>query len=134
MGLIITLPPHLNSVMRAERSQYLQAKAYERTEERQGHTNGNKPKTVRTKLDDITFAIPQVQEGGFYPSALEKGMRSEQALMIAVAEMYVQGGCQPEGSRPSQKHCVGLRSQPCKSFERHSNWARFFRNGGNSPW
>lgn len=81
----------LNSVMQAERSNYLQANAYERTEERKGHANGYKPKTVRTKLGDITFAIPQVREGGFYPSALEKGMRSERALLIAVAEMYVQG-------------------------------------------
>jgi len=81
----------LNSVMQAERSQYPQAKAYERTEDRQGHANGYKPKTVRTRLGDITFAIPQVREGGFYPSALEKGMRSERALLIALAEMYVQG-------------------------------------------
>ena len=81
----------LNNVMQAERSQYLQAKAYERTEDRKGHANGYKPKTVRTKLGDITFAIPQVREGGFYPSALEKGMRSERALLIALAEMYVQG-------------------------------------------
>ena len=81
----------LNSVMQAERSNHLQAKAYERTEDRQGHANGYKPKTVRTKLGDITFAIPQVREGGFYPSALEKGMRSERALVIALAEMYVQG-------------------------------------------
>ncbi len=81
----------LNSVMQAERSQYLQAKAYERTEERKGHANGYKRKTVRSKLGDITFAIPQVREGGFYPSALEKGMRSERGLLIALAEMYVQG-------------------------------------------
>ena len=81
----------LNSAMQAERSDYLQANAYERTEERKGHANGYKPKTVRTKLGDITFAIPQVREGGFYPSALEKGMRSERALVIALAEMYVQG-------------------------------------------
>ncbi|MHB8194399.1 MAG: IS256 family transposase, partial [Bellilinea sp.] len=33
----------------------------------------------------------QVREGGFYPSALEKGLRSERALMITLAEMYVQG-------------------------------------------
>jgi transposase-like protein len=81
----------LNSVMQEERTNYLQANAYERTEERKGHANGYKPKTVRTKLGDITFAIPQVREGGFYPSALEKGMRSERALLIALAEMYVQG-------------------------------------------
>ncbi len=81
----------LNSVMQAERSQYLQAKAYERIEDRIGHANRYKPKTVRSKLGDIPFAIPQVREGGFYASALEKGMRSERALLIALAEMYVQG-------------------------------------------
>ena len=35
--------------------------------------------------------MPQVREGGFYPSALEKGMRSERALVATLAEMYVQG-------------------------------------------
>lgn len=81
----------LNNAMRAERSKYLQAGEYERTEERKGHANGFKPKTVKTRLGEITFAIPQVREGGFYPSALEKGMRSERALVMALAEMYVQG-------------------------------------------
>ena len=42
-------------------------------------------------MGEITFAVPQVREGGFYPSALEKGLRSERALMITLAEMYVQG-------------------------------------------
>ena len=81
----------LNNIMQTERARYLQAEEYERTEERKGHANGYKPKTVRTRLGDITFAIPQVREGGFYPSALEKGMRSERALVTTLAEMYVQG-------------------------------------------
>jgi putative transposase len=81
----------INSAMQAERSKYLQAGEYERTEERKGHANGYKPKRVHTRLGDITFAIPQVREGGFYPSALEKGLRSERALVATLAEMYVQG-------------------------------------------
>jgi putative transposase len=81
----------INSAMQAERSKHIQAGEYERTEERKGHANGFKPKTVRTRLGEITFAIPQVREGGFYPSALEKGLRSERALVTTLAEMYVQG-------------------------------------------
>jgi putative transposase len=81
----------INQVMQAERSNYLQAGEYERTEERKGHANGYKPKTVRTRMGEITFAVPQVREGGFYPSALEKGLRSERALVATLAEMYVQG-------------------------------------------
>jgi putative transposase len=81
----------INNVMQAERSKYLQAGEYERTEDRTGHANGYKPKTVKTRVGEITFAIPQVREGGFYPTALEKGMRSERALVITLAEMYIQG-------------------------------------------
>ena len=81
----------LNHAMQIERSKYLQADQYERTEDRKGHANGYKPKTLRTRIGEITFAVPQVREGGFYPSALEKGMRSERALVAALAEMYVQG-------------------------------------------
>ena len=81
----------INNIMQVERSKYLQASEYERTEDRKGHANGYKPKTVRTRMGEITFAVPQVREGGFYPSALEKGLRSERALVTTLAEMYVQG-------------------------------------------
>jgi putative transposase len=81
----------LNAAMQAERSEHLQAGPYQHTEERQGYANGFKPKTMRTRVGEITFAVPQVREGGFYPQALEKGLRSERALTLALAEMYVQG-------------------------------------------
>jgi putative transposase len=81
----------INNAMQTERAKFLQAGNYERTEERKGYSNGYKPKTIRTRVGEITFAIPQVREGGFYPSALEKGLRSERALVTALAEMYVQG-------------------------------------------
>ncbi|MHC1782308.1 MAG: transposase [Anaerolineaceae bacterium] len=64
----------INQAMQAERSKYLQAGDYERTEKRKGHANGYKPKTVRTKVGEITFSIPQFREGGFYPTALNTGM------------------------------------------------------------
>jgi transposase-like protein len=81
----------LNAAMQAERQQYLRAAPYQHTPERQGHGNGFKPKTVSTRMGEITVNIPQVREGGFYPEALEKGQRSERALTLTLAEMYVQG-------------------------------------------
>jgi transposase-like protein len=81
----------INAAMQAERSEYLQAAPYQHTPERTGYANGFKPKAVRTRVGEITFAVPQVREGGFYPQALEKGLRSERALTLALAEMYVQG-------------------------------------------
>jgi len=81
----------INAAMQAERSEHLQAEHYQHTQERRGYANGFKPKTMRTRVGEITFAVPQVREGGFYPQALEKGLRSERALTLALAEMYVQG-------------------------------------------
>ena len=90
-GLPDLLRVFVNTAMQVEREKYLQASEYERTEQRKGYANGYKPKTVKTRLCEVTFAVPQVREGGFYPSALEKGLRSERALTMTLAEMYVQG-------------------------------------------
>jgi len=81
----------VNAAMKAERQQYLGVAPYERSEKRRDQANGFKSKTMRTRLGEIEFAIPQVREGEFYPQALEKGLRSERALTMALAEMYVQG-------------------------------------------
>ena len=80
-----------NEAMRRERSETLKALPYERTEERQGYANGYKPKTVETRMGSVTVEIPQVRGISFYPRSLEKGCRSERALKLAVAEMYVNG-------------------------------------------
>jgi len=77
--------------MQAERQKYLKADLYEHSPERCGQANGYKPKTVKTRMGEITFDVPQVREGGFYPEALEKGLRSERALTLTLAKMYVQG-------------------------------------------
>ena len=81
----------VNAAMQAERQQYLKAAPYQRTPERETYANRYKPKTVQTRVGNITFSVPQVREGDFYPEALEKGLRSERALTLALAEMYVQG-------------------------------------------
>ncbi|MCQ3978517.1 MAG: IS256 family transposase [Anaerolineae bacterium] len=81
----------VNTAMQVERQQYLGVGPYERSSERQDYANGYKAKTVTTRVGDITFAVPQVRQGRFYPTALEKGLRSERALMLTLAEMYVQG-------------------------------------------
>jgi transposase-like protein len=81
----------INAAMKAERQSYLGVAPYERSAERCDQANGFKPKTMRTRVGEICFDIPQVREGEFYPQALEKGLRSERALTMALAEMYVQG-------------------------------------------
>ena len=81
----------IDAAMQAEREKHLGAGPYERSAERRGYANGFKPKTVKTRLGEITFEVPQVRDSSFYPGALEKGLRSERALTMTLAEMYVQG-------------------------------------------
>ena len=82
----------VNEAMVRERACALGAEPYQRSEARLGHANGYKDKTLSTRVGRITFDVPQVRGGvEFYPSALDKGIRSEQALKVALAEMYVQG-------------------------------------------
>lgn len=82
----------INEAMKVERSSALNAQPWQRTENRMGYANGFKNKSVVTKLGKLDLNIPQVRgDVEFYPSALEKGIRSEKALTLAMAEMYVQG-------------------------------------------
>lgn len=90
-GLAEAMTMLLNEAMMVERERYLGATAYERTPRRNGYANGYKPKRQRTRIGELDLDVPQTRDGGFYPSALERGLRSERALTVALAEMYVQG-------------------------------------------
>lgn len=80
-----------NEAMKLQRAEALRAAPYQRSPERRGHANGYKPKTVRSRLGRLRLNVPQTRGVEFYPSVLERGERSERALKLAVAEMYVQG-------------------------------------------
>ena len=80
-----------NEAMKIERSEYLNAQPYQRTKDRRSYANGFKDKTVNSRLGKLELHVPQTRDSEFYPSALERGERSERALKLAVAEMYVQG-------------------------------------------
>jgi len=80
-----------NEAMKIERSEYLNAAPYQRTDDRRSYANGFKDKTVNSRLGKLELQVPQTRDSAFYPSSLERGERSERALKLAVAEMYVQG-------------------------------------------
>jgi putative transposase len=90
-GMAQAMQVLLNACMKIERQQALGAAPFQRSEERRGQANGFKPKRVKTRIGELQLAVPQVRGMSFYPSALERGVRSEKALKLALAEMYVQG-------------------------------------------
>lgn len=90
-GLASAFQILLNEAMLIEREKHLQALAYERTDSRTGYSNGFKPKILKTRLGALNLSIPQVRNSDYYPTFLERGIRSERALSVSLAEMYVQG-------------------------------------------
>ena len=68
-----------------------QAQHYERNPDRQGYANGFKERVLNTRMGALELQIPQVRGLSFYPQCIEKGSRSERALKLAVAEMYLKG-------------------------------------------
>ena len=90
-GLAEAVTVLLNSAMVAERSEHLGAAPYERSAQRVDYANGYKDKFLKTRLGTLSLKVPQTRDSEFYPQSLTKGMRSERALLLAIAEMYVQG-------------------------------------------
>jgi len=90
-GLKAILEMLFNTAMKVERSEFLGALPNERTEERKGYANGYKPKTLQTRMGALDLEVPQVRGMGFYPQSIEKGTRSERALKVAIAQMYLEG-------------------------------------------
>ena len=82
----------VNEAMKIERSRALKAEPWERSDERIGYANGYKPRTLNTRIGKLSLQVPKVRGGiSFYPKAIDRGIRSERALKLTVAEMYVKG-------------------------------------------
>lgn len=82
-----------NQAMIVERDTHIGAKAYERSDERDGYANGFKPRSYQALAGKLDLLVPQVRASStpFYPKTLDRGSRSERAIVLAAAEMYVQG-------------------------------------------
>ena len=77
--------------MRRERERRVGAQPYERSPDRAGHANGQKPKKIDTAMGTLSVQVPKSHGGEkpFYPQALERGRRSSRAVMLAIAQMYI---------------------------------------------
>lgn len=104
-GLSKAITMLLNLSVKLEREQALQAKSYERTDDRKGYANGYKDKTLNTRIGKLKVKIPQARGMDFYPSSIEKGIRSERSLKLAIAEMYIRGVSTRKVSKIVEKLC-----------------------------
>lgn len=83
----------LNAAMLLERSTHLNAKPHERGADRNGYANGFKPRSYQSSIGKLDLDYPQVRDSDspFRTALFEKGSRSDRALKVAIATMYIQG-------------------------------------------
>ena len=95
----------LNQVLDAQITEQLQAEPYERTEQRQGYRNGYKPRRLTTRVGRLTLRVPQVREGVFSTELFTRYQRSEQALILTLMEMVVNGVSTRKVARITEELC-----------------------------
>ncbi len=88
------LEPILNELMKLERETVLNAKHYERNEDRIGYASGYKPKQLKTQRFGVLELLHPQARGltePFHSSMFDKYQRSEKALITTIGEMYFKG-------------------------------------------
>ena len=81
----------LNQVLMEQSSEQLGAAPYERTEQRTAYRNGFRERELTTRIGTITLRVPRHRNGEFSTSMFERYQRSEQALVLAMIEMVING-------------------------------------------
>lgn len=112
----------LNQVLDAQVGEQLGAERYERTEQRQGYRNGYKPRQLTTRVGTLSLRVPQVREGTFSTELFARYQRSEQALILTLLEMVVNGVSTRKVARITEELCgrefaKSTVSDLCKSLD-----------------
>lgn len=81
----------LNQVLLSQSAEQLGAAPYERTEDRTAYRNGFRDRDLTTRIGTITLRVPRHRNGDFSTSMFERYQRSEQALVLAMIEMVING-------------------------------------------
>jgi len=80
-----------NQVLLAQSSEQLRAEPYERTEERTAYRNGYRNRELTTRVGTLTLRVPRHRNGQFSTELFTRYQRSEQALVLAMMEMVING-------------------------------------------
>lgn len=90
-GMNKLLESVLNQVLKAQVTEQINAENYERTDERKAYRNGSYPHQLTTRVGTITLHVPRLRDGKFSTELFSRYQRSEQAFVLALLEMVVNG-------------------------------------------
>ena len=104
-GVAALLESVLNQILQAQATEQLQAEPYERTAERKGYRNGSYPHQLTTRVGTITLRVPRFRNGQFSTEMFARYQRSEQALVLTLMEMVVNGVSTRKISQITEELC-----------------------------
>jgi transposase-like protein len=81
----------VNQVLEAQMSEHLAAGYYEHSGERKGYRNGYRTRQLYARIGKLVLRVPQCRNGHFSTDIFGRYQRSEQALVLAMMEMVLQG-------------------------------------------
>ena len=81
----------VQAMLEAEMTDHLGAAKNERASGRRGYRSGYYPRRLHMKVGTIELRVPQSRDGTFNTRVFERYRRSEKALVVTMAEMYVNG-------------------------------------------
>src|SRR5690625_2589560 len=80
-----------NQLMENQRTEYIQATEYERSDKRISQRNGYYERSWTTRVGTLELSVPRTRDGKFSPTLFERYQRNEQALLASMLEMYISG-------------------------------------------
>ena len=89
----------LQRLMEIEAEQQIGAGKHERSDERNTHRNGDRDRRLETRMGTMSFKVPKLRSGTYFPSFLEPRKMSEQALVAVVQEAVREGDQHAHGRR-----------------------------------
>ena len=94
-----------NQFMENQRTQYIRANEYERSDNRTGQRNGYYERKWTTRIGTLELKVPRTRDGQFSPTLFEWDQRNEKALLASMLEMYVSGVSTRKVSNVVEKLC-----------------------------
>src|SRR5690625_460031 len=81
----------LNEYMEKERDDYMKNQPYDRTDDRHDYRNGYYKRNYVLNIGKIKLNVPRTRSGNFSTKIFEKYKRCDQALILSMTEMFVNG-------------------------------------------
>lgn len=85
------LTDSLQSFLQDEFNRFIKAGHYERSKDRRSYRNGRYTRSIKTRVGRIELEVCRDRDGLFQSELFRRYQRNEQALVLSMIEMYIQG-------------------------------------------